>query len=122
MIDTLFLTKPHVDQGKARALAQLGAHRSKNGADIPTMDESGLKGFNMSSWFILVAPTGTPKSIVDRLNALTNEIIHQPAVSEQFAKQGLELMGGSTQDAQRFLKEQVDRFGAAVKAANIKPN
>ncbi len=121
MIDTLFLTKPHVEQGKARALAQLGAKRSRNGADIPTMDESGLKGFNISSWFILLAPAGTPKAIVDRLNAVSNEIINQPAVSEQFAKQGLELMGGTPQDAQKFLKEQVERFGSAVKAANIKP-
>lgn len=120
VVDTLFLTQQQVSAGKARALAQLGGKRSKLMADVPTLAESGLAGFDVSSWFMLTAPGGTPPAILNKLNAAVNEVIASDTVRDTFSKQGLEPVGGSREDAEKFLKQQIDRFGTAVKSAGVK--
>lgn len=120
VVDTLFLTQQQVSAGKARALAQLGGNRSKLMADVPTLAESGLAGFDVSSWFMLTAPGGTPPAILNKLNAAVNEVIASDTVRDTFSKQGLEPVGGSREDAEKFLKQQIDRFGTAVKSAGVK--
>jgi tripartite-type tricarboxylate transporter receptor subunit TctC len=119
VVDTLFLTQQQVNAGKARALAQLGARRSALMPDVPTLQEAGLQGFDISSWFMLVAPAATPQPVVQKLNALVNEFIGQQKTKDVLAKQGLEPVGGSTGDALAFLKANVARFGDAVKRANV---
>lgn len=119
VIDTVFLTQQQVLAGKARALAQTGAKRSSLMPDVPTLQESGLQGFDISSWFMLVAPAATPQPVVQKLNAVVNEFIAMPKTRETLAKQGLEPVGGSAPDALRFLKANVSRFGEAVKSAQL---
>jgi tripartite-type tricarboxylate transporter receptor subunit TctC len=119
VVDTLFLTQQQVTAGKARAIAQLGAKRSALMPEVPTLQEAGLQGFDISSWFMLVAPGATPQPVVQKLNALVNEFIAQQKTKDVLAKQGLEPVGGSPADATTFLKANVARFGDAVKRANV---
>jgi tripartite-type tricarboxylate transporter receptor subunit TctC len=121
VVDTLFLTQQQVSAGRARALAQLGVKRSSLLPDVPTLQEAGLEGFDVSSWFMLTAPGGTPPAILELLNAAVNEAVTSDAVREAFAKQGLEPVGGSVADAEQFLKDQIERFGAAVKRSGLQP-
>jgi tripartite-type tricarboxylate transporter receptor subunit TctC len=122
VVDTLFLTQQQVIAGKARAIAQLGAKRSSLMPDVPTLQEAGLQGFDISSWFMLVAPAATPPAVVSKLNAAVSEFIASPKTRETLARQGLEPVGGTPQDALRFLKANVSRFGEAVKRANVTPS
>lgn len=121
VVDTLFLTQQQVSSDRARALAQLGSKRSALMPDVPTLQESGLDGFDVSSWFMLTAPGGTPAGILDRLNAAVDEVVKSDSVRQAFAKQGLEPVGGSRPAAQQFLKTQIERFGAAVKRSGLQP-
>lgn len=120
VIDTLFLTQPQVTAGKARALAQTGATRSKVMPDVPTMREAGLKGYEATSWLSLTVPAGTPADVIQRLNAMANEVLGAPAIRESFAKQGLEILAGTPEDAARHLRAEVVRWGEAVKSSGAK--
>lgn len=122
VIDTLFLTMQQVSAGKARALAQTGATRSALLPDVPTLREAGLTGYEATSWFALVAPAKTPPAILAKLNAAANESLKVPAVRDQFAKQGVDMHGGSLEEAARFLRSEVERWGAAVKSSGAKPD
>jgi tripartite-type tricarboxylate transporter receptor subunit TctC len=121
VVDTLFFTKPYVDSGKASAIALLSEKRSAQAKNIPTMDESGIKGVDVSSWYMLAAPSKTPDAEIERLNGAVRKVISDPSVRNQLTSQGLEVVGNSPAEAASFLKEQVDSFGAVVKAANIQP-
>lgn len=120
VVDTTLTTLPQVAAGKARALAQLGAKRSKFMPDLPTLQELGLKGFDVSSWYMLVAPGKTPPAILDKLNAAVSELLASEAVRDTFSKQGLETVGGDREATNQFLKQQIGRFGSAVKSAGMK--
>lgn len=120
VVDTVFTTKPQVEAGKARALAQLGAIRSKLLPNVPTLQEQGLAGFDVSSWFLLAAPGKTPPAILDKLNVAVSEMLASKAVQETLDKQGFDPIGGSREDAEKFLRQQIERFGAAVKSAGVK--
>ena len=120
VIDTLFLTQQQVQAGKARALAQTGTNRSKMVPDVPTMREMGLAGYEATSWMSVAAPAGTPADAIGRLNAAANEVLQSAAVQELFAKQGLEILGGTVQDAARHLQNEVVRWGKAVKDSGAK--
>lgn len=120
VIDTLFLTTPQVKGGKARALAQTGPTRSRLLPDVPTMREAGLAGYEATSWLSLAAPGGTPAAIVNRINAAANEVLQTPAVREQLVSQGLEVHGGTPEDAAKHLRSEVERWGKAIKASGAK--
>lgn len=120
VIDTLFLTQQQVVAGKARALAQTGATRSKQMPDIPTMREAGLKGYEATSWLSLAVPAKTPADVVKRLNATANEVLASSAIRESFAKQGLDILAGTPEDAARHLRAEVTRWGNAVKSSGAK--
>jgi len=120
VIDTLFLTAPQVAGGKARALAQTGPTRSKLLPDVPTMREAGLAGYEATSWLSLAVPAGTPAAIVGRLNAAANEVLRTPAIRDQLVKQGMEVHGGTPEEAAQHLRAEVDRWGKAIKASGAK--
>jgi tripartite-type tricarboxylate transporter receptor subunit TctC len=83
------LAQPHVKAGKLRALAQTGAQRVPAYADTPTVAESGYRGFEVNSWVGLLAPAGTPRSVVDRLQAEVRKIVTEPAFDQRLREQGL---------------------------------
>ncbi len=120
VIDTLFLTAPQVTGGKARALAQTGPTRSKLLPDVPTMREAGLAGYEATSWLSLAVPAGTPAAIVSRLNAAANEALQTPAIRDQLVKQGMEVHGGTPDEAAQHLRAEVERWGKAIAASGAK--
>src|SRR5688572_13424839 len=88
---------PHVKSGKLRALAVTSARRSPAAPDIPTIAESGLPGYEATSWYGILAPARTPSSIVARLHELLVSIIGSPEMKEKLASQGLDPVGNTPQ-------------------------
>jgi tripartite-type tricarboxylate transporter receptor subunit TctC len=87
---------------------------------VPTVSESGLPGFQFNSWFAIVAPAGTPKEIVNRLNAEVLKALADPEVQEKFRAQGLTMRGSSPQELGAATREQLTRYGQLMQSAGIK--
>ena len=111
---------PHVKSGKLRALAMTGAKRSRSAPEIPTVAEAGYKGYEASLWYALLAPAGTPRTIITRLNAETVKVIRSPAITEQLLAQGAEPEGGSPQELEAYLRAEIDRWSKLIARAHIK--
>jgi tripartite-type tricarboxylate transporter receptor subunit TctC len=112
---------PHVQAGKLRALAMTSAKRSAVMPDLPTLDEAGLKGYALGTWWGLLAPTGTPKPIIDRLAKAMTKATSVAAVKERFAKLAFEAHGNSPAEFAAFIKEEVVRYAEIAKAAGVEP-
>ena len=110
----------HVKGGRLRALAITTPKRSPALADIPTVDEAGVPGYQVSVWFGLVAPAATPRDIVVRLNTEINRVLARPDVRERFGQAGIEIVGGTPELFERHVREQVATWGRVVKEANIR--
>lgn len=121
VFDTVFLTAPFVQAGKARALAQTGKTRAAAMPDVPTMVEAGVPNFVATSWLGLAAPAGTPKEVINKINAAANEVLRRPDVKASLAKQGMEPAGGSPEDAARHLQSEIAWWGKAVKDSGATP-
>ncbi len=113
-------TIAHRQSGKIRVLAVTSAQRSPAVPDIPTIAESGIPGYATSTWNSLVAPRGTPKAIVDKLNTEANAVLNQPDVKERFTKQGIDAEGGTPAQLQAHVKAEIARFNALIKAIGLK--
>jgi tripartite-type tricarboxylate transporter receptor subunit TctC len=111
---------PHVKSGKLRALAMTGAKRSRSAPEIPTVAEAGYKGYEASLWYALLAPAGTPRPIIARLNADAAKIIRSAAMAEQLLAQGAEPEGNSPQELDAFLRAEIDRWTKLIARAHIK--
>jgi tripartite-type tricarboxylate transporter receptor subunit TctC len=111
---------PHVREGKLVALASTEAKRAAIAPDLPTMVEAGLPGFETGLWFALMAPTGTAKEIVDKLNRAGNEALKADEVGKALAPQGIDLVGGSAEDFARFLDSEMKQWTTVAQAAGLK--
>ena len=111
---------PHVKAGKLRALAVTTAQRSSVVPDVPTLAESGLAGYELSSWQAVFAPAGTPKPIVDRLYAEISKILQMPDVQKRLSDLGLDLSGMPPQQLEALIKADVPRLGKIVKESGAK--
>jgi len=111
---------PHVKAGRLRALGVTGFKRSPAAPDIPTVSESGVQGFNGSTWLGLVAPAGTPPAIVARLSAETSKALNAPEVRERLLAQGVEPVGSTPEQFAAHLETEMQRYAAAVKASGAK--
>ncbi len=103
----------HVRLGKVRALAVTALTRSPMAPDIPTVNESGLPGFDLTGWYGLVAPKNTPRKLIDKLNLTSNSIL--PSLKDRFADLGVEIVGGSAQSFGQFLAKDVAKWAEVVK-------
>jgi tripartite-type tricarboxylate transporter receptor subunit TctC len=110
---------PLVREGKIRALAVTTKERSSDLPHVPTVHDSGFKGFEATAWYALAAPTGTPKEIIDKLNAATNEFLKSPKGREALAKLSIQAVGGSPADLKAFIQSELKKWGPVVKEANI---
>ena len=120
MFDSLSSSLPQVRAGKLRALAVTGAKRYPGMPDLPTITDSGLKGFEVTTWLAIWAPARTPKEIVGKLNTDINKILLQPDILRLMADNGAEPGGGSPERLGAHVKSEIAKWGAVVKAANIR--
>jgi tripartite-type tricarboxylate transporter receptor subunit TctC len=106
--------------GKLRALAVSSPKRSSAAPDLPTLDESGLPGFNVSSWFGLYAPAGTPPEIIAKWNAEVARILKMPDVRERLLTLGADPGGNSAEEFGAFTRAEIARWATVVKKAGVK--
>ena len=110
----------YVKAGRVHAIAVAAPKRSTALPNVPTAAEAGLKGFESSAWFGILAPKGTPKEIVAKLNRDINEIIADPAVNKRLVEMGVEPMGGSVADFQRYLASEMKKWGEVVRVSGAR--
>jgi tripartite-type tricarboxylate transporter receptor subunit TctC len=122
MFDTITTSLPHVKAGTLRALAVTSPKRSPLAPDVPTMIESGLPEFDISAWYVMFAPAGTPKDVIARLNAEINKAIADPEVRRTLGEQGVEFTGGTPEEADRFVRSEIDRWGRVIKTRGMTAN
>ncbi len=120
MFGGMVLTLPHVKAGRLRALATTGATRSKTIAELPTIAESGLSGFEADEWFGLYAPAGTPSAIVDTLDSAVRTIWRAPETQERFASLGAEVRDMSRPEFEKFVANEIAKWAKVIRAASIR--
>ena len=121
MLVNFLSAKPQIDGGTLRALAMSSAKRSPFMPDLPTIAESGVPGFEAIQWFGLLAPAGTPKAIVERLQAETARILDTPVMKERLAIEGAEPVGNKPDEFSALIKAEMTKWTDVAKAAGIKP-
>ncbi len=119
-VDNIATALPHMKAGKLRALAVTTAQRSGVAPDVPTMAESGLAGYELSSWQAVFAPAGTPPAIVDRLYTEIAKILKMPDVNKRLTDLGLDLSGMPPAQLAALIKADVPRLGKVVKDSGAK--
>ena len=110
---------PHINSGRLRAIAIGSLKRFEAIPAVPTFDESGLKGYEATTWFGLLAPVKTPKEIVAQLNAEVGRILHSADIKRRFTNEGLEPIGGAQDAFARFIREEIDKYAKVIKIAGI---
>jgi tripartite-type tricarboxylate transporter receptor subunit TctC len=106
--------------GKVRALAVTTPRRAAATPEIPTMIESGAPGVEVASWFALLAPAGTPRDIVNRLNAVTVGVLGQPEIRSRFEADGSEAVGGTPDQLGAFMRSEWTKWSKVIKAIGLK--
>ena len=111
---------PHIRSGKLRGLAVTGAKRSTAIPELPTVSESGVKGYQHASWVGMLAPAKTAKPVIDRLHAESVKILARNDIRSSFLKQGMEAEGNTPQEFAATITREVDQWIKLVKSAGIK--
>jgi tripartite-type tricarboxylate transporter receptor subunit TctC len=120
MIDAVTAMKGHIDAGQVRALATTGTARSAVLPAVPTAGEAGVPGYEATIWLGIMAPAGTPRDIVDRLNAEIGRIIAKPAIRDAWARQGAVPMTMTPPQFETYLKGDIDKWARVIQQAGIK--
>jgi tripartite-type tricarboxylate transporter receptor subunit TctC len=120
MFDVVALTREHALSGDVRALAVLSPQRNPVLPDVPTSAEVGFAALEGGAWFGLLAPTGTPRALVDWLNAESRQAFAAPAVRERLAKQGLQLPLGTPEEFAALIAAEGKRWGEVIRKGGIK--
>jgi len=120
MFDAISTIVAHTKSGKLKALGTTGKTRSAVTPDVPTVAEAGVPGYEATIWLGLMAPAGTPRPVLDKLNAEVIKVINAPEVKENWAKQGAVPMGMSVDEFGKFLREDVQKWSKLVKDTGMK--
>jgi tripartite-type tricarboxylate transporter receptor subunit TctC len=120
MFSSVVAILPHVRAGKLRALAVTGARRLAAMPELPTIAESGLAGYEASSWYGILAPAGTPRDIVLKLNAELGKALEQPEVKNSLLAEGAEPVGGSPEAFAAHIRSEKERLGNLIREAKIR--
>ena len=110
----------HIKQGKVRALAVTSAKRVDDLPNVPTINESGYKGFDAATWFGLLAPAGTPKDVIAKLNAEFNKALKVPELNKRLSDEGADPAGGTPEQFAALIKDDIPRWGRVVKESGAK--
>jgi tripartite-type tricarboxylate transporter receptor subunit TctC len=111
---------PHVRAGKLRALAVTSEKRSPLMPDLPTVLEAGVPGFSIDSWYGIVAPAGTPATVIGKLNGEVARSVKSPAVVALLAKEGAVPAVGSPEELHSLMTKEIDKWGKVIKSSNIR--
>lgn len=122
ILDVVPSAAPLIQSGKLRALAVTTTQRSELLPDVPTLDELGITGFDSSSWYAIVAPTGTPPAILDKLAAEIARMVKMPEMHAELLKLGAAPVGNTPAEAKAFINAEAARWGALIRTNNIKPD
>lgn len=117
--DTITPVLQHIKGGKLRALAVTTSKRSSALPDVPTLDEMGLKGFNIGTWFGVLAPAATPKDVLAKLNAEMVKVIQSPEFHKRMEEIGAEPVGNSSDQMAQQIKGETEKFAKLVKDAKV---
>ena len=112
---------PHIKSGRLRAIAISSLQRFPAVPDVPTFDESGVKGYEASNWFGLLAPIKVPKDIINKVNADVNKALAMKDVRERFDHDGLITKGGTIDVFDKFIRAETEKYANVIKKAGIKP-
>jgi tripartite-type tricarboxylate transporter receptor subunit TctC len=116
---TLSAALPHVKAGNLRALAVTDTKRSPLLPDVPTLQEAGVKDFQFTQWLALLAPAGTPKDIVGKMNGALRDALNSKDLRDKFAQQGFDAFITTPEEAGKFIAAEVQRFGKLIKTRKI---
>ena len=119
-IGTVFLVNPHVKGGKLRALAVTSAKPSPQLPGVATVADQGVPGFAALAWWGVIAPGGTPQPLVRRMHEELSKALANPAVAQRLTEQGMDIVGGSPEELDRFVRAEIARWAAVVKENRIK--
>ena len=122
MFDAITTMAPNVRAGKLKALGSSGKQRSTVLPDVPTVSEAGVPGYDAVIWLGIMAPAGTPKPIVDRLNAEITKATGAAELREAWAKQGAAAMTMSPDEFARFMREDIEKWARIVRISGAKPD
>ena len=120
MCSTIAPAMPQVRTGKVRALAVTSLKRSPAAPEVPTVSESGLPGYEATAWQGVLAPAGTPREIVGKLNVELVRIVQQPEVRKQLADQGYDPAGTTSDQFAEYVKTEIAKWSKVIKAAGLK--
>jgi len=118
--DIEFSVQPLLKAGRLRSLGVTSLKRSPQFPDVPTLDEQGLKGFELYSWFGIVARTGTPDGVVAKLNRAINQVMEMPAFKERLALLGAEKIGGPPEAFEKMIQDDYRLWGEVIRKAHIR--
>ena len=120
MLDAITTMAPMVRANRVRALGTTGLKRSTVLPDVPTIDEAGVKGYETTIWLGIMAPTGTPRLVIDRLNAEIMKIVSRPDVRKAWNEQGAEPMSMTPGEFEKYLNADIAKWANVVKVAGVK--
>jgi len=111
---------PHVKTGRLRALAVTTLSRLASLPDLPTVAESGLKGYETLTWFGFVAPARAPQAVVARLNGVIVNVLAMPEVHNQFASQGIETLGGTPEQFAAYIRDEIKKWAKVIQLSGAR--
>ncbi|MGB6102847.1 MAG: tripartite tricarboxylate transporter substrate binding protein [Pusillimonas sp.] len=121
MFDNMPSALPHVQAGKLKALAVTTGERSEAAPELPTIAEEGVKDYEATAWFGLLAPAGTPADIIDKLNAEIVKILDMPDVKKRLAEQGAKAVSNSPEEFASYIKAELKKWADVVKSSGFEP-
>src|SRR5262245_16516492 len=121
IFDTITAVQGHVKSGALRGIAVTTAKRSSAMPELPTIAESGLPGYDASTWGGILAPAGTPKDVVAKLNGAINAALAMEDVRKRLTGAGIEIQGGTPQAFAEVIRVEIEKWGRVTKAAGIQP-
>ena len=116
------IVMPHVKAGRLRALAVTVTRRSPAAPDVPTMEEAGVPGFDISNWFGVYVPAATPKAVIAKLNSELSRVLNLADVKERLAEQGLETVGNSVEQFDAFFRAEILKYDKIIRESGARPD